>query len=85
MHQLVFKIFLYQFYFSPPEFCCRIHFLYMCLKIFWVWGVGFTPRLVAILVAPFSGFLVISYSVTWTGCIFRVCPKLFAEQSGFCV
>ena len=34
MHQLVFKIFLDQFYFSSPEFCCRIHFLYniMCLK-----------------------------------------------------
>ena len=74
MHQLVFKIFLYQFYFSPPEFCCRIHFLYMCVK---------NVSLVAILLMPFSIF--IYNPITWTGCIFRVCPKLFAEQAGFFV
>ena len=48
----------------------------MCLK---------NVSLVAIVVAVFSGFLVVSYCVTRFGNSGRVCPKLFAEQAGFSV
>ena len=38
-------------------------------------------NLIAILVMPFSIF--IYNPITWPSCIFRVCPELFAKQTGF--